>query len=334
MASFAAKDDIESRAAAWAVRVSEGGLSAAEQQQLDEWLASSPRHLGAYLQAQATWLDVDRVLSLGGTLQPDAAQSVPVAPPRRRWRLAAMAASLLVTGSAALYAYDHLAGRVAADLGEVRRIGLEDGSTLFLNSTAAVQVRFSRQERRIILRRGEASFQVAHNAARPFVVEAGEMTVTAVGTEFTVDLDHHGDGLEKGLAVTVSNGIVRVADTRADNPQLPRMLARDERLVSADTGTWRVNLPPAEIDRQLAWRSGMLVFKGQQLGAAAAEVSRYARLPVFVDDPSLARAQFIGTFRMGNTEAFAKTAAAAFNAQLTRREDGFHLDRPENSPSH
>jgi transmembrane sensor len=78
----------------------------------------------------------------------------------------------------------------------------------------------------------------------------------------------------------------------------------------------------------------MLVFKGQQLGTAAAEVSRYARLPVFVDDPSLARAQFIGTFRMGNTEAFAKTAAAAFNAQLTRRKDGFHLDRSQNSPSH
>src|SRR3546814_14675503 len=67
-------------------------------------------------------------------------------------------------------AYDHRAERISTDHGEVRRIALEDGSVVMLNGNSAVQVRYQDDMRRVILRRGEASFEVAHNVQRPFVV--------------------------------------------------------------------------------------------------------------------------------------------------------------------
>jgi transmembrane sensor len=334
MIGFGSSDEVEACAATWAVRSGEGRLSATEQHELDAWLAESPRHLGAYLEAQGFWTDLDRIASLDNGASMSKLGAVRATGPRRAWRLAALAASIVVVLVASLLAYDRLPGRITANRGEVRTIALEDGSTLILNSTSVVQVHYSQAERRIILRGGEASFQVVHNTERPFVVEAGDLTVTAVGTEFTVDLDHHEDGVNKGAAVTVINGVVKVADIHAPNVEPPRLLKRDERLVATATGTWRTTLSEKEVDRQFAWRSGLLVFQGQQLGAAAAEVSRYAPRPVFVDDPTLARAEFVGTFRIGNAEAFARTAAAAFNAKLVERADGFHLDRQENSPSH
>jgi transmembrane sensor len=334
MADSDASDDIEARAATWAVRVDEGTLTAAEARDLDAWLAESPHHLGAYLEAQAVWADLDRIGALDK--RPRLAESQAERSRRARrigWALA-LAASIGGVFIGSLLAYEHLAGRMTANRGEVRRIVLEDGSTLTLNSTSTAQIRYSPAERRIVLRRGEASFQVAHNIARPFVVEADDMTVTAVGTEFVVDMDHHQDGVEKGFAVTVISGVVKVADNRESNSESPHLLKRDERLVSARTGSWRTSLPENEVDRQIAWRRGLLVFKGQQLGSAAAEVSRYATRAVFIDDPVLARAEFIGTFHLGDAEVFARTAAAAFNAQIIERNDGFHLDRRQNSPSH
>jgi transmembrane sensor len=344
MADFVPSDDTESRASVWAVRASEGCLIPAQQQELDAWLAESPKHLGAYVRALAIWSDVDRIAALdrGSSIEAMPIEAMPIeAMPLQRsgrmrdaWRVAAVAAAFVAVVIGSLLTYDHVIGRLAAERGEVRRVALEDGSTLFLNSGSIAQVHYSKAERRIILRRGEASFKVTHNSARPFIVEAGNMSVTAVGTEFTVDLDHHEDGIDKGFAVTVLDGVVKVANIRAAGDAPPNMLTRDQRFVSVATGTWRTTLSPKEAGRQLAWRDGLLIFEGQRLGTAAAEVSRYSRQAVFVDDPTLARAEFVGTFRMGNAEAFARAAAAAFNAQIIERDDGLHLDRQQNSPSH
>src|SRR3569832_826529 len=167
--------DIESRAAAWVIRASEGPLSDAEQQELDTWLAGNSRHVGAYVRAQAIWVDVDRVAALGGL------SAAPV-PPRRvwHWQPMALAASLCALMAGSYVGYDHFAGRISTARGEVRQVALDDGSIIFLNGDSTVQVRYSKDERQVILRGGEASFRVAHNKARPFIVTAEGVSVRAL----------------------------------------------------------------------------------------------------------------------------------------------------------
>ncbi len=315
-------DEVESQAAAWAILCAERPLTDQEQQELDGWIGASSRHLGAWVRAQAIWSDIDRIAAIDQPSRAEAAE-----PPRTwHWRRYAMAASLAVAMISSVAAYDRLEGRVATARGEVREIALEDGSRFVLNSDSVAQVRFDGAARRIILRRGEASFSVAHDSARPFLVTADSVTVRAVGTRFAVGMG------DEDVEVTVEEGVVAVSE--AGSPTPARLLRRNEEFVAAPTGARRAVLDGGEIGRRLAWRRRQLVFNGDSLGLAAQEVNRYSDVRVTIDDPTLARAEFVGVFRMGDGRAFAYAAAQAFNGQVVAREDGLHLQRRGNTPSH
>jgi transmembrane sensor len=315
-------DDVEAAAAAWAVRTAGRPLTGDEQQQLDQWLGASSRHLGAFVRAQAIWADTDRVAAL----DEESRVNLPDVRPPIRWDRFAMAASLAVAVIGGSVGYDQLAGRVTTSRDEVRRLVLDDGSVAVLNGDSALQVRYDGDARRVVLRRGEALFEVRHGDPRPFLVSAEDVTVRAVGTRFAVGLE--GEDVE----VTVEEGEVAVADrTRA---AAPRVVRRNEQLVAAAAGARRAMLEPDEVERRLAWRQGLLVFDGQSLGRAAEEVNRYSRVPVTIDDPTLARAEFVGVFRIGDGRAFAHAAAQAFNGEVYERDGRLHLMRQQNSPSH
>ena len=314
-------DEVEAEAAAWAILHAERPLDLSEKQRLDDWLGASSRNLGAFVRAQAVWSDVDRVVALDGRPEVEAAEAVPPS----HWRYYAIAASLLVAIVGSGAAYDRLAGRVTTERNEVRELVLEDGSRVTLNGDSAVQVRYAAGERRLILRRGEAMFTVAHDSARPFFVTAGDVTVRAVGTRFAVDMG------EDDVEVTVEEGVVAVDD---DDGAPPRFVHRNEELVAAPTGARKAVLDDAEVGRRLAWRRGLLIFNGDSLRTASAQVNRYSSVPVVIDDPTLARAEFVGVFRIGDGRAFANAAAQAFNGVVVERADGLHLMRQQNSPSH
>ena len=313
-------EDVDAQAAAWAVRSAERPLTESEQQQLDEWLAASSRHLGAYVRAQALWVDVDRVAALDENAKADP----PILP--TRWRSYLVAASLVAALIGGGTVASRMTGRVATERAEIRELTLPDGSTAVLNGDTIVQVRFSDSERRVVLRQGEVSLRVRHDAARPFLVTADDISVRAVGTEFSEAME------DEQVDVIVADGAVQVADR--DNPGELRTVRANEQFVEASTGARRVQLDPAEVERRLAWRRGMLGFNGQQLGRAAEQVNRYSDIRVVIDDPTLARAEFLGVFRVGDARAFATAAARAFNGRMVEREDGLHIVRVANAPSH
>lgn len=319
--------DIDSRAAAWAVRSAERALEPSEQGELDQWLDQDSRHLGAYVRAQALWLDLDRVAALDGGSRRESPVETPTEARRPRWRAYALAASVALAVVGGVATYDRLADRITTERGEVRRIALEDGSIVTLNGDSAIQVRYADDIRRIVLRRGEASFEVAHNTRRPFVVSAEGLAIRAVGTEFVVDVE------PAGVEVTVEEGVVAVTGAASGSAK-PRYLRRNEQFVAADTGPRKAVLDTADVERRTAWREGLLVFNGQRLGVAAAEVNRYSGLRVVIDDPTLARAEFVGVFKLGDARAFANAAAQAFNGEVIREGSELRLVRQQNSPSH
>src|SRR3546814_13789299 len=90
-------------------------------------------------------------------------------------------------------------------------------------------------------------------------------------------------------------------------------------------------LDSADVERRIAWRKGLLVFNGQRLGDAAAEVNRYSDLRVTIDDPTLARAEFMGVFKLGDARAFANAAASAFNGEVHLRGNELVMVRQQTS---
>ena len=313
------KDDIDGIAARWVMRMDRGEIGEAEQRDLDAWLEADTRHRGAFIRAQAVWCDMDRIAALGGGELMSA--------PRRRWaaasfqRAAAIAACVLALTLTSLgVSSRYFAGRESTDRGETRRLMLDDGSALALNTQSVLQVKYDDDERRIVLRQGEATFQVAHDEQRPFVVQAGDVSVRAVGTAFNVRMK------PEGVEVTVTEGVVDIL--RTDDPDKPairrvrhneEVVAQTERPIAVET------VSDAVIARRLAWQEGRLIFEGERLAAAIEEVNRYSSTRVVIDDPELAQKAFIGTFKIGDARGFAHAAAAAFNMRVVEREKNLHL---------
>ena len=244
----------------WVVRLASGEMTQAEMAALRDWLDRDAAHRAAFEEARATWQ------MAAGLRQDFAAASRPLRARRfPRW-VAGMAAAALV--ALALFADPLTALRADAStaVGEQRRLVLDDGSIVHLNTDSAVAVRFSAAERRLELLRGEAYFEVAPNPARPFVVAAQDGTARAVGTAFSVrDAAGH-------VSVAVSEGKVSItAPARGDDSVLlgPGGQAR------YGAGQALQAVRDTAPESVAAWRNGRIVFDGLPFGTAVAELDRY-----------------------------------------------------------
>jgi len=316
---------IEAQATAWFLRQDAGPLDPTAQEELHAWLAADPRHYGAYIQVQATWCDLDRVAAHRRTNA-----SPPPVLRRRHHRPWAIAASVLVIalmGVTATLRLLHRSGEVfTSSIGEVRNIALADGSHLTLDTDTVANVNFEAAEREISLERGEASFSVAADARRPFIVRANDVVIKALGTAFTVRID------DRKTDILVTEGLVEVVWQRASGPQVRRVGARQLATVAMSEPNLDVQaVKPETIDRKLAWQEGKASFAGEPLSAAVAEINRHSRVRLYVDDPTLARAHVVGVFNADDAETFAHAVAAAFDAEVAQAPDGLHLRAHETS---
>ena len=225
--------------------------------------------------------------------------------------IAALAVTPLVSG---------LFGRTSYETarGEFRKVQLADRSTVSINSGSQLEVRLTDAQRRIALGQGEAWFEVARDKARPFLVEAGDVRVRAVGTAFSVRRHAH------GAEVLVTEGVVEVWTNGSAVPRR-RLGAGQLALVPGDGSATRVNADAAEVARRLAWREGKLVFENAPLGEAVAEFNRYNARQIVVADPALGRKPLVGHYRIDQPEEFANDVHALLNVPVAIRADGIRI---------
>jgi len=167
-------------------------------------------------------------------------------------------------------------GVFETSVGEQRVVQLADGSSVSLDTDSRIHVRFENGERRIDLNQGQALFDVAHDAGRPFVVHAAGTRITAVGTVFEVRRTG------PGVAVTLVSGVVDVV--AADVAAPPRRMAAGQKTqVSARGVTTRDVNTAAET----SWTTGRLIFTDVPLEEAVSEVNRYLTAKIEIDDPAI-----------------------------------------------
>jgi transmembrane sensor len=287
------------RAAAidWWLRRNERAPTRREQRAFEDWLAADPRNGAAFQRISA-------VCGFLGTKLPGAR---PIRRTRNRKRkiagvAAAGALALLFQHDIVLY----LRATHATGAGETRRVTLSDGSRVELDAKSAIAVHFAGRERRIALLDGEAWFEVAPDPARPFVVEAGSGSVTALGTAFDVAVD--------GERVRVVVGEHRV---KVENGGAAVVIAEGER--SAFSGGAQAS-PPARTDvaRATGWRRGRLIFSDAPLGEVVATLSRHHRGYVAFLDPSLKARRVSGVFLADDPLAAFAEIESALDVRVTR----------------
>lgn len=273
----------------------------------------------AFEEAERFWTDAEQVGEQPSILRAvEAARTRGVARKNfavSRGFVAALAVLLIAVATAgAVYFLTAGWGRdLSTGMGEQRTVALEDGSRLQLNADTQVNVRYAARHRHLALGQGEALFSVAHDVTRPFVVAAGPVTVTAVGTQFEVKR------LEQEVIVTLVQGRV---DVRQDNRFLVRLKPGQQwRLSDGQASVTTVNAANVT-----AWTQGRIVFENASLVTAIAEVNRYTGRPVILDAQSLGQAKISGTFQAGDAESFAKAVTALLPLRQRRDAEGrIHL---------
>ena len=189
---------------------------------------------------------------------------------------------------------------------------MPDGSTLELNSRSRVQVSFEADRRHVDLSEGEAMFSVAHDNARPFVVQAGPGQITVTGTRFDVRRDG------EQARVAVESGHVQVQGV--DPQTRVNLTAGQGTQVSAQGHVAAVQAVNAQA--LTAWRKGQLVFDNATLGEVAAEVSRYRAQPLQVSSPALAQLRVSSVFKVDDTDALLRALPKILPVAIRTREDG------------
>lgn len=321
-------DEIDRQAADWIARV-DRGLSPDEERALDDWLHADPRRVGAYGRMRATAVYTQRARALSPDYEAARFRAAPVHPALSRRGLLVVGGGALAAGIAGVAAmgmgWTARARVYATRLGEVKVTALSDGSLVTLNTASRVRVDFTSEQRTIWLLEGEAFFDVAKDAARPFLVRAGDTVVRAVGTSFTVRWLY-----PQPVQVLVREGIVDV--TKSDAPKTPGVrVAANMRVVSGAgqtaTPLAALAVEPREIGRALAWRQGRIAFQGETLLQAAREFARYSDTRIVIDDPVLAAEQVSGLYQANDPVGFARAIALALDLRAEIREGEVRLHR-------
>jgi transmembrane sensor len=294
------------------------------------WLKASPVHVEEYLSIAALARDLpdaaddpsldiesllaqassgaENVVPLDQLVRRRASTQPPIPWSRHGARAAAAAALLLTIAATAIWSTRDgerfgLPKTYSSARGEQRAERLPDGSVLHLNTDSAVTVRYSHAERVVDLDRGQAFFEVAHEAARRFRIEAGRAGLLAVGTQFDV---YRKSG---SVVVTVVEGTVAVF-AGAPPPLVP-VGPLTEHSVRLSAGyqvevTDRLGAPRrVEARAVVAWLKRQIAFEDEPLGEVASEFNRYGRIELQIDDESVRALPISGVFDAYDTDSFA-----------------------------
>ncbi len=153
---------------------------------------------------------------------------------------------------------------------------LSDGSHVWLNAGSSViyPVAFIGNERKVTVD-GEAYFEIAHDAAKPFKVSKGDMMVEVLGTHFNVNAYND----EPDLKVTLIEGAVNVTNGTAKTQLKP-----GQQTVLNN----KVQLSPAtavNTDEIIAWKDGLFHFESADLKSILREFARWYNIEIVYEGP-------------------------------------------------
>ena len=307
------REEIEKQAALWTARLETGALTASEQRELAAWLEANPDHrwlLSRYRELCAQLRVQLPVLTDAGEVD---ALIAGVAARQRRWRWAgrtlAVAASFAVAG----FVWWMLPQSVGTDFAERRAFTLADGSRVELNAHTSLTIDLGRSVRRVRLERGEAFFTVAHNAARPFIVETAAGSVRVTGTVFDV----------RAMAattteVTVLTGSVQVRPAEATTPTA---LSGGEQARLAGATVAVRPLSNDAVENAVAWRQGQVAFESAPLSDALERFAAYSGRKITVS-PEAAALLVGGRFSLDDPDGFFAAIERAMPVNVLRADGG------------
>lgn len=151
------------------------------------------------------------------------------------------------------------------------QVTLSDGTRVWLNAASSIRfpVLFTGTDRKVMIT-GEAYFEVAKNATRPFKVKTGRSEIEVLGTHFNVNA--YDD--EPAVRTTLLEGLVKVSVADAAGKPTARFLKPGQQ--SGITGNGEISvLNNADLEEAVAWKNGRFQFRSADLKTVLRQISRW-----------------------------------------------------------
>jgi transmembrane sensor len=318
-------------AADWLIWLQDAGDDEAAIAAWLKWCDADAQNLAAFRRAQVIWHAAEPGQVHAGLTSPAAAtvDRNPRHPVGWRTYVPIAASALLIAAiggavwKTTLRGTDGTPESFATPVATVSTSVLPDGSTVDLGARSRVTTHYSASVRGVTVESGEAFFTVTKDVRRPFVVSAGGVQVTAIGTAFNVQHS------EDRVVVAVREGTVHLTSA-ADNGTSPDLNsghlvldAGQEAIVTPNKH--RIAVRPINRGDAASWRDGVLKYENEPLAAVAADLNRYSRRRIVVNDPALRDLPFTGTVFIGSVDEALVAFAKVFPLAMVQHDEQIDL---------
>jgi ferric-dicitrate binding protein FerR (iron transport regulator) len=167
-------------------------------------------------------------------------------------------------------------------------LNLPDGTQVILNDNSKLTYgqAFGARNREVTLT-GEASFDVTHDPARPFIVHTGKVNTKVLGTAFNINAYPE----QNQITVTVLRGLVEVGDDQHVYGEI-----RPDQQIAVNTNTYDYVRRDANAEEAVVWQSDFLVLDDVTLEEAAIRIGKKFHVKITFENPALKKCKFYGSF--------------------------------------
>ncbi|MEN0003111.1 MAG: FecR domain-containing protein [Bacteroidota bacterium] len=200
---------------------------------------------------------------------------------------------------------------------ETKVVNLPDGSVVTLNENTELEFVDRAEERQVRLT-GEAYFEVAKDADRPFIIGAGATETKVLGTAFNLRAYPN----ETTTEIAVTEGLVsfeaigkeaatqlRVGDAGIFDKQAEQLVTQKIDIANAN-----------------AWKTKRLSFEDMEMRAVIPILERYFNAQITYSNEDILNCQYRGIFENTDLKTILKAIEFSMNFKIDQRADTIFID--------
>jgi len=222
-------------------------------------------------------------------------QTEKAAKQRSRWWLAAAALLPLALFAGYLFLYDRTAPQTIADNvhqnkttrlhGRNSIVLLDDGTRIWLNDSSSLvyNTEFTGQPTRDVYLEGEAFFEVAKDASRPFIVHTSSIKIKVLGTSFSVKSYAH----DKTVETTLVSGKVHIEQSDDRGQRISDIELKPNQKAVYNKESKVINVRDLENVTTASWKRDRLIFDEESVEHVLQQLEKWYGVEIHADADKL-----------------------------------------------
>lgn len=186
---------------------------------------------------------------------------------------------------------------------------LPDGSKVKLNSVSELSYDCNDRNRRVVRLTGEAYFDVAKDADRPFIVEVGDMNIEVHGTSFNVNAYN----LQRVETALVSGSVSITGEALKGRSYK----LRPGEIAVFNAGSGAISISNSDMSLATGWTRGRLVFEDEPLAEVIRRIERWYGVDIELKRPGISSDRLTGAFQREDISDVLESLSAAYNFKYT-----------------